>query len=330
MKRFSLISSLSITILLLMSSCNQQSKSKRTDTRTSGVTEIIVDQCLAPIVEEQISVFEALYPNATIIPTYTNEREAYKKLVNDSVRLLLGTRELTETEISWIRSHKQRISSQKIAVDGIAIITNKTNPIERITTTELKKIFIGEINSWKQINQKSQLNKISVVFDSPNSSTVRFIHDSICNGESLGDNIRAISRDTATIDISERTPNQKVIDYVSANPNSIGIIGVNWISNPSDTLNLSFINNINVLAISKESIATEENSFRPYPYQFALQQYPLQRDVYLIITDIRGGLPSGFVNFAAGERGQRIVLKAGLLPATQLTRLVRVNHKNKN
>ena len=78
------------------------------------------------------------------------------------------------------------------------------------------------------------------------------------------------------------------------------------------------------MSISKEEVANEENSYKPFPYQFALQQYPLQRDVYIIISDARGGLASGFVSFAAGEKGQRIVYKAGLLPATQVTRLVQI------
>lgn len=326
MKKLSLISGISIVVLFLASSCYQEKKTERTDTTSSGIAEIVVDECLAPIIEEQISVFEALNPNATIIPTYTNDHEAYNLLFKDSMRVIVGTRQLTDKETAWIKSRKQRVWCQKLAVDGIAIITNQVNPIERITTADLAKIFTGQFKSWKEIDPQSKLDNISVVFDSPNSSTVRFIHDSICNGQQLGNNIKAISKDTANIDIYEKTPNQKVIDYVTATPNAMGIIGVNWISNPSDSLNLSFINNIKVLAISKENIATEDNSYQPYPYQFALQQYPLQRNVYIIITDIKGGLPSGFVTFAVGERGQRIILKAGLLPATQLTRLVRVNH----
>ncbi|NDV69725.1 PstS family phosphate ABC transporter substrate-binding protein [Dysgonomonas sp. 25] len=311
------------TIIVFFTSC-YENKSTRTDTMTSGIAEIVVDECMAPIIDEQINVFEALYPNATIIPTYTNEYDAYQMLVNDSMRLIIGARELTPGEEAKIKAREQRVLTHKIAVDGVAIIVNPQNKLSYLSTADLKKVFTGQATNWKDIHPGSKLGNISVVFDSPNSSTVRFIQDSICRKDPLGSNVKAISKDTATININEKTPNQRVLDYVSSTPNAMGVIGVNWISNPTDTTSLSFINGIKVLAVSKDEVATPDNSYQPYPYQFALNQYPLQRDIYIIITDPSGGLPSGFVNFVTKEKGQRIILKAGLLPATQLTRLVRI------
>lgn len=322
MKRLSFILCI-ISLIFFVTSCNDR-KIIRTDTTTSGIIEIAVDECLAPIIEEQIAVFEALNPDATIIPVYTNELEAYSLFVKDSMRVIVGTRELTANETKTIKDRKQRVWSQKLAVDGIALIVNQTNPDTLISTSTLKKIITGEITDWNQIYPDSKLGKIAIVFDSPNSSTVRYIKDEISKDTPIGSHVRAISKDTATVDIQERTPNQRVIDYVSSAPNALGLIGVNWISNPTDTTSLSFINKIKVMSVSKEETATLNNSYKPFPYQFALGQYPLQRDVYIIISDVRGGLASGFVNFSAGEKGQRIVLKAGLLPATQVTRLVKI------
>lgn len=324
MKKLSII--FCIPVIIFTISCSQRNNFK-TDTPTSGIIEIAVDECLAPIIDEQIAVFEALNPDATIIPIYTNELEAYDLFVKDSMRVIIGTRELTLNETKTIKDRKQRVWSQKLAVDGIALIVNKTNPDTLISTSTLKKIITGEITNWDQIYPDSKLGKIAIVFDSPNSSTVRYIKEEVTKNTPIGENVRATSKDTATVDIKERTPNQKVIDYVSGTPNALGLIGVNWISNPSDTTSLSFINRIKVMSVSKEEVATLDNSYKPFPYQFALGQYPLQRDVYIVISDVRGGLASGFVNFSAGEKGQRIVLKAGLLPATQVTRLVRIKRE---
>ena len=336
MKKISFIGVL-ITISILILSCSQR-KVTRTDTLTSGIADIAVDECLAPIIEEEIMVFEALNKEATIIPTYTNDYQVYDLLVKDSMRLIIGTRELTANENAIIKERKQRVRSQKIAIDGIALITNKANPDTLLSVKDLKNIITGEVRNWKDLNPNSKLGNIAITFDSPNSSTVRYIKDSICAGKPLGDNVRAISPDTRTVDITEATPNQKVIEYVASNPNALGIIGVNWISNPGDTTNLSFIDKINVVSVSREDKATPSNSFKPYPYQLAMELayrmsseseqkggYPLTRDVYIIITDASGGLPSGFVNFVAGDRGQRIILKAGLLPANRPVRLVRIS-----
>ncbi|MBK5721534.1 substrate-binding domain-containing protein [Dysgonomonas sp. Marseille-P4677] len=323
MKRSGFILFISIVFFWALSSCGQK-KGTRTDTPTSGLAEIVADECFAPIVQEQVDVFEALNRDATIISIYANEMQAFDLFMKDSVRVIIAARELSPGEEQIIKDRQQTIRSQKYATDAIALIVNKANPDTLITVADIKRIMTGEIRSWKDLNPKSPLGEIAISFDSPNSSTVRYIRDSICGG-TLGGNLKARASDsTRTIDLAERTPNQQVIDYVASTPNAVGIIGVNWISNPSDSTNLSFISNIKVMGVSRAEKATDRNSFQPLAAYVGLGKYPLSRDLFIIISDVRGGLPSGFVNFAAGERGQRIVYKAGLYPAYALTRVVSI------
>jgi len=291
-------------------SCNRGVKVLRTDTPTSGYAEIAVDDCFAPIIDEQINVFESAYPDASIVPHYLGEIDALNLLLQDSIRLVVAARDLTENEKESLRSRKLAPRTQKIAVDGIALIINKENTDSLISVSALKKIMTGEISSWKELNPQSKYTDISVVFDNPNSSTVRYIKDSINGGEPLGERLRA------------QNGNKAVLDYVSKTPNAMGVIGVNWISNPNDTTNLSFIDNIRVMAVSQSETPTVSNSFQPFPAYLAIGEYPLRRDVYVILSDLRGTLQAGFVNFVSGDIGQRIILKAGLVPATKPVRLI--------
>ena len=326
MKKLCFTLSALILAILFFNACSRAQKGTRTDTTTSGIGEIVADECFAPVVQQQIDVFESTYNEAAVIPTYTNEAQAFDLFMKDSIRVIIAARDITPNEKLIIKDRNQTPRSQKYATDAIALIINKSNMDSLITMADIKKIMTGEISSWKELNPKSKLGDIVVAFDSPNSSTVRYIRDSICGDKPLGNNLKAMASDsTSAIDLTERTPNQMVIDYVAASPNAIGVIGVNWISNPDDPQNLSFIDKINVMSVSKATKAFNDNSFKPFPAYIALKEYPLSRDLYIIITDVRGGLPSGFVNFAAGEKGQRIVLKAGLYPAYQLTRVVRAN-----
>lgn len=323
MKRLNIISF--ISALLLLASCSPSPKITRTDTPKSGIAEIAVDESFAPIIQEQIDVFEATYPDATIFPTYTSENEAFDLFMKDSLRVIIATRELTKNEEQIIKDRKRTPRSQKLAVDGVALIVNKANIDTLISVSDIKKIMTGEIRSWKELNPQSKLGDIAVAFDSPNSSMVRYVKDSICGGKPLSASITARSEDnTKTIDLKDKTPNQKVIDFVASTPNALGIIGVNWVSNPTDSTNLSFISNIRVMSVSREAKATKADSYQPFAGYFALGKYPLTRDIFIIICDVRGGLPSGFVDFAAGEKGQRIILKAGLLPARAPVRLVNI------
>ncbi len=320
---------------LFLSSC--QPRKIRTDTPTSGIAQIAVDGSFAPVVEAEINVFEALNTDATIIPVYTSERNAYNLLMDDSIRLVIGPRLLTEQEQTVIKERKQRVRSQKIAIDAIALITHKENRDTLLTIDDIRNILSGDIASWKRINPDSPLDSLTVMFDTPSSGMARYIQDSLCNKRPFGKNVKAISPDSTSVDITQMSSHDKVIEYVASQRNALGFVSLSWLVNSVDTASLSFTDNVNIVSVSNATHATPGNSYKPYPYQLALELahresplefpvggYPLIRSIYVIITDAFGGLPSGFFNFIAGDRGQRIVLKSGILPANRPIRLVQV------
>ena len=306
-----------IALLLTTLSCRRNEKKAitRTDTLTSGEALIAADECLEPIIREEINVFTGLNLEAQINPVFASEHEIFKLLLSDSIRLIVAARDITETEKEQIKKLKLYPRSQKIAIDGIALIINKENTDSLLSMIHLQKIITGEIQDWNLISSSNTKTRpITVVFDAQNSSTLRFMRDSICRGKEMSD--KAVAAKC----------NLEVIDYVAKHPNAMGVIGVNWISNPYDSTKLSFDNTIRVVSLSREISPTEDNSYKPFPAYLATGDYPLTRDIYVIISDVRGGLPAGFVTFLAGDSGQRIILKAGLVPATRPTRLI--NLKN--
>lgn len=303
---------LSIFFVLLFFSCQTKSKDKYTDTYTSGVIPIAVDQNLQPIIQQELDVFEALNPQAGIVPTYTSEVDAINLLLKDSVRLVISTRPLSSNEEKSLISRKFSPRFYKLATDGLALIINNHNPDSLITVTQLKDILTGKANNWKDIYPSSKLGKFQIVFDNQNSSTVRYAMDSICNGAKLSTKLFA------------QNTNPEVIDFVSKTPNAIGIIGVNWLGNSKDTTNLSFKNDVRVMSVSAGEEANSANSYKPFQAYLFYGYYPLTRSIYIILNDPRGSLPSGLTSFLTSDRGQRIILKSGLVPATQPVRVVHV------
>ena len=300
-------------MLAALSACRSKSKEGPTDTYSSGVIAIAADESFEPIVQEEIDVFESLYPLAGIVPRYTTEVEAINLLLKDSVRLAIATRTLTEEEMNSFHSRKFYPREIKLATDALALIVNRANPDSLLSVRDFRRILTGEAKNWKQVNPRSGLKDILVVFDNKNSSTVRFAMDSVCGGKPL-----------ATENVSALNTNQQVIDFVVENPEAIGVIGVNWLGNRSDTTNLSFKEEIRVMAVSAEDVATPENSYKPYQAYLYYGNYPLARPIYAILNDPRNGLPWGFTSFMTSDKGQRIILKSGLVPATQPVRIVHV------
>lgn len=305
-----------IFLTVILFSCQNKIKDKFTDTYSSGVIKIAVDENFQPIVQEEIDVFEALNPKAGIKPQYTNEVEAMNLLLKDSVRLVIATRPLSDNEIKYFKSKTFYPRSYKFATDGIALIINNHNSDSLITVGQIRRILTGEVTNWKEIYPNSKLGKFQLVFDNQNSSTVRYAIDSICNGKQLSKSLFA------------QNTNSEVINFVSKTPNAIGIIGVNWLGNTKDTTNLSFKNEIRVMSVSGEATATKSNSYKPFQAYLFYGYYPLTRNIFIILNDPRGSLPSGFTSFLTSDRGQRIILKSGLVPATQPIRIVHIKDEN--
>lgn len=309
-KQFWLIS---VCFIAALSACNSKSKDGLTDTYVSGVIRIAADASFQPIVQEEIDVFEGTFPMAGIVPRYTTEVEAINLLLKDSVRLAITTRTLTPEEINSFHSRKFFPREIKLATDGLALIVNRQNPDTLISVRDIRRILTGEVKDWKAVYPKSPLRDITVVFDNPNSSTVRFAIDSVCGGKPL-----------STTGVKAMKTNQQVIDYVAKTPDAVGVIGVNWLENRSDTTNLSFRDEIKVMSVSAADIATPANSFKPYQAYLFYGDYPLARPIYVLLNDPRNALPWGFTSFLTSDRGQRIIVKSGLVPATQPVRVVDV------
>lgn len=302
-----------IVLLAAFSACRSKSKDGLTDTATSGVILIAADESFQPIVQEEIDVFEGLYPLAGIVPRYTTEVEAINLLLADSVRLAITTRRLTDEEMNSFHSRKFYPQEIKLATDGLALIVNRQNPDTLLSVRDFRRILTGETKNWKEVYPDSKLKDIQVVFDNKNSSTVRFAMDSICSGKPLSSG-----------NVSALNTNQQVINFVAENPQAIGVIGVNWLGNRSDTTNLSFRDEIRVMSVTAEDVATPANSYKPYQAYLYYGNYPLARPIYVLLNDPRNGLPWGFNAFMTSDKGQRIILKSGLVPATQPVRIVHV------
>ncbi len=96
----------SFILIIFLFSCQNKNKDKFTDTYTSGVIPIAVDDNFQPIIQEELDVFEALYPKAGIVPTYTNEVSAINLLLKDSVRVAITTRPLSAKEDAYLKNKK--------------------------------------------------------------------------------------------------------------------------------------------------------------------------------------------------------------------------------
>lgn len=299
MKRHGIIPALGC---LLLMACGGSGSAPADDSMSE--VNIAVDETLQPIMEEELKVFNARFPDAILNERYVPETDALNLLLEDSLRLVLATRPLTESEQKSIWDvYQLKTRQQKVAYDAVALIQNRENPDSLITVGDVKRILNGTITTWEELG--SSLNgNIEVVFDNSNSSLVRYVRDSICGGQDF----KGI--------VKEGGDNRKVIEYVAQTPGALGIVSVDWLRNPADTSRLTFDPSIRVMSVSSSAVAEDGNSFQPFEYYIATGQYPWIRTIYMITTDPRQrSMGLNFYFFVSDEAGQLIITQSSqLLP----------------
>lgn len=298
-------------------SCTDKPKNGRTDTYSSGAIKFASDESFSPIIDEEIQVFESIYPKAKLTPIYTNEIDAVNMLLNDSVKLIITSRNLTEKELAHLQSRDLRPKAIRLAYDGLALIVNNQNTDSCMSVKDIKRVLSGEVSQWSDIYAGSKRGEIVVCFDNKQSSTVHFCVDSLLNGKPIN-----------SPNIMAAKTSKEVIDYVEETPNAIGIIGSNWLNDKRDTTNVTFKKNIRVMAISRLDTATAANSYKPYQYYLYNGYYPLVRTVYALLNDPMNGLPWGFAHFMESYKGQLIIKKSGMLPYIAGTQYIDVKVNN--
>ncbi|MCC6462754.1 MAG: substrate-binding domain-containing protein [Saprospiraceae bacterium] len=302
-----------LALSLTLVACEQRGKDgKVLDTPTTGHIRIMVDEGYKPIIASTIDVFDSIYRRASIDAQYTSEGEAVNAMIRDSIQVIIITRKLTEEELNkYFRPRGFTPPMTPIAHDAVAFIVHPDNRDTLFTVEQLHDILVGKTLKWSQLNPKSTLADIRLVFDNPLSGTVRYAKDSIAGGADLSPNASALQT------------NAEVIAYVAKNKNAIGIIGANWVSDTDDKGVQAFRREIKIADIAKKA---GEEGFGPYQAYLATDRYPFKRTVYIINAQARKGLGLGFAAFLAGDNGQRIVLKDGLLPASAPTRIIQIQH----
>lgn len=293
-------------------SCNYDPKAGlNKETPTRGNIKIGVDESFFLLSEAELYTFQSIYEFAHIKPVYKPEIDIWNDFLNDSFKTIITSRKLSTDEIEYFKSRNIYPNTVLIAYDGISFILNKSNKDSVIGYNEIKGLFTGDISKWSQLTPNSNMGNIKVVFDNNKSSTVRYIREKFGIKDSLPKHCYAVNN------------NEEVINYVEKNKNAIGVVGVNWISDKHDSITRGFLNRIKVAAITSEIDPEGLDHYKPYQGFIAEKSYPFIREVYIINRESFSGLGSGFVQFISADKGQRIILKLGMVPATMPIRLIK-------
>ena len=284
-------SGLLLVVVLLVFACQDKNK----ETIIKGKASLFVDESIFPIVEDQQAVFETEY-DAKLKLITKSENEIINSLMNDTVKIAVLPRKLSNNELKAFVAKKINPKMTHFATDAVVFIRNKKSNDTLIALDDVINFMKG--NSVNGIK--------GLVFDNPNSSSVRLI------SELSGIKI------TPQKNIYSFNTNNEVIKYVAENDGMIGVVGINWLTQAP----LDMQNNVDAVTVLSVKDINKQDYIYPSQDNLAQGKYPLARDLYIINCQGYSGLGMGFASFLGGERGQRIVLKSGLLPVRMPSRKI--------
>ena len=277
----------------MASSCKSSTdKDTATDSPKSGTIRISVDETFKPVIDEQLKVYHASFPQSQINVQYKPEADCFRDLNSDSTRMIIVARGLNKTEYGYYKSKlTYEPYCDAVAFDAIAVILNTDNTDSVYTIKDLKEILVGN-------------KEVIAVMDGKNAtSTVRYLMDSVMDKKGFGKNVVSAGG------------SEEVLNYVSNHKNAIGFVGLSWIGNVYEPKQQEMLKQVK-LALLECKTCEETNMFaKPSQATITYMQYPLARPLYYILKENYAGLGSGFVNFMSLERGQLIFRRSCLAPA---------------
>ena len=169
-----------------------------------------------------------------------------------------------------------------IAHDGIAVIVNDDNPVDNLSTEQLRDIYAGKITNWKEVGGEDL--RIQVINRDEASGT--------------REAFRTIVMDRRSAVLSGTG---QVRDVVSRSRGAIGYISLGFV----DSLNAK----TSVKAVSVNHVEASEKTV-------ASGGYPISRDLYFFVKGAPSQQAQDYIDYVTSEKMDKQIREAGFIPVT--------------
>ncbi|MDR2149808.1 MAG: phosphate ABC transporter substrate-binding protein [Spirochaetaceae bacterium] len=137
----------------------------RGKTDSSYTIEAAGSTSVTPLMELLAADYSALNPAVKVNINGTGSSDGIKAAAAGTSELGMSSRELSASEKG------QGLTELVIAIDGIAVIVNKNNPIGNLTLEQIRDIYTGAITDWAPLSGGAKSGALAVVSREPGSGT---------------------------------------------------------------------------------------------------------------------------------------------------------------
>ncbi len=213
-------------------------------------------------------------------------------LISGSCDIAMSSRLIKEKEIAIAKKKGIEPYEIKVALDGLAVVVNPSNPVNKLTTDQLAGVFSGRIAGWKELGGKDE--KIVILSREVNSGTHVYFKEHVLRKND------ADSREEFSPGALMLSSSQAIADEVAGNTSAIGYYGMGYISKKQTPV-----------AVAKDA---GSEYVEPIVANVINGKYPISRPLYVYTNGAPEGLVKKFIDFVLSEEGQGIVLATDFVP----------------
>ena len=252
----------------------------------ADANKIVVDgsTTVGPIAKAFAEYYMKLNPGVNITVSESGSGNGAKSLVNQSCQVATMSRLLKLNEYEAAVHSEVLPVVHAVALDGIAMIVHPSNPAKALSMRQIKDIYTGKINNWKQLGGPNV--PIVIISRDTNSGTYETFETRVMKGEKIAKNCEYVGSNGA---IRQR---------VQSTTAAIGYVGIGFIDNT-------------VKALLVEDVM-------PTPETVKDGSYPIARPLYMVTNDYpkMGSHLYRYVTLYLSKKGQAIIEEIGFIPVT--------------
>ena len=231
-------------------------------------------------------------PKEFIAVTGGGSGTGFSSLISGTCDIAMSSRDIKQKEIDLARQKGIEPNEIKAGLDGLAVVVNPFNPVDRLTMDQLAGIFTGKISNWKELGGRDE--KIVILSREVNSGTHVYFKEHVLRKNDPG------GREEFSPGALMLSSSQAIADEVAGNPAAIGYYGMGYVSKKQKAV-----------AVAKDG---QSEYVPPLIENVVSGAYPISRPLFLYTNGVPQGIVKDFVDFALSEEGQGIVLKTDFVP----------------
>jgi len=259
---------------------------------TAGIAkEVMVkgSDTMLNLVQNLAEAFSVAQADVTVSVTGGGSGVGISAVVNKQTDIGDASRAIASKEISSARANGVNPTEYAIAIDGVCIIVNASNSVEKLTIEQLGQLYQGKIANWSALGGPNK--KVSLYGRQPSSGTFVYVRDEAVKGE-------------YSASMRQMNGNAQIVEGVKGDEGGIGYVGVGYAHGEG----------IKVLSLSKNGT----DYYSPLDKEAVDSgKYPLARPLFQYTNGKAKGDAKAFIEFEVGPDGQKIVGDQGFYPLTQ-------------